>query len=140
MKYGLFVLALSIAAPALAQTHPCDQAAVASFTVNAGTNNLDVCWNDKDADGVAAVAKEWAVYIDGARVVVSLAKVSAPASATGFFVYRGIVAVAKGVHVADVEVSVDDGIGGLRATRLTGPFDLKARGAAPAPPVKPRVY
>ena len=82
MKRLLLLLAIValFAAPAAAQTHPCDQAYPTSGTaVTGSTVTLSACSDGKDANGNQTPITGWALYDNGARSTVNLTA-SGPAS------------------------------------------------------------
>lgn len=68
VSWLLGLLVLSAAAPAAAQTHPCDAPAVTSGTKVAGAPmTLSICSDGKDANGNVTPIMGWALYDNGAR-------------------------------------------------------------------------
>lgn len=106
---AMFVMGL--AAPALAQAHPCDTPPVAGANVKSPFV-VQYCWSGKDDDGVTpTTATSVKVLLDGvvAKTVPPPVAVGAP-SAAGLNLYQVTgVAAAKGTHTVSVVVTTADG-------------------------------
>lgn len=139
----LVVLFSAVASSAVAQTNDCDTAAPTTIIANSpGPKTLTVCWNKKDLGGNVVAPIEWAITIDGVRSVMTMTDTGLPVTPGGLFKFTGMTPpLVKGQHNnCQVEVVIDDGIGGTLSAQLMLPFVLKVKGQSPQAPVNVRVF
>ncbi len=141
MRRTYLVLLALVLLPRLAsaQSHPCDTAPPTTFTVAAGSIAVDVCFDDKDTSGAAAVPTGWNLLVDGVRQAVTMAKTTPTANSVGLFNYHGTSSLASGSHTCNVEVLTSNGLGGTQGVMQTVPFTCKGSAAPPHPPTNGRI-
>jgi hypothetical protein len=134
---AIAVLLLALAAPASAQTHPCD---IAQTTTSVSTKvpfTIGFCVASVDADGNPTTLLGAKVYIDAAVVKTTTpmpAPIGAPnAAGLNYYEIAGVT-TAKAPHTLTVSVFDVDAEG-----PQSGPLPFSVKGAGPKAPVGIRI-
>lgn len=134
---------LCLSGSAFAQTNDCDTAAPTTYTLNSpGPKTVTACWSKKDQGGNTVAPVEWAITIEGIRTVITMTDTGLPVTPGGLYKFTGTTpALVKGTHVnTQIEVVIDDGIGGTISAQLATPFALRVKGQGPQAPTNARVF
>jgi len=125
------------AAPAFAQSHPCDANPPSSATVNAGSLFVGWCHNRLDVQEQPTTVTSWALYANTTRTALTNVTTNGVANAAGLVFYRATVNFTQGNYTVYVV-----GLNSAGEAPRGDPFLLNAgqvNEAVPSPVMRTRI-